>query len=91
MKILYLCTRPEAQNNGGSVVAGRNLCAIRQIVGEESVEVCYLPKPTWKTVGRVFGYIEAVMGWIVPMRMRFWMWRLIIILYLSKVRYWVDL
>ncbi|NAI90001.1 hypothetical protein GUB92_26215 [Escherichia coli] len=52
MKILYLCTRPEAQNNGGSVVAGRNLCAIRQIVGEESVEVCYLPKPTWKTVGR---------------------------------------
>ena len=39
MKILYLCTRPEAQNNGGSVVAGRNLCAIRQIVGEESVEV----------------------------------------------------
>lgn len=21
-------------------------------MGEESVEVCYLPKPTWKTVGR---------------------------------------
>mgnify|MGYP003106720891 CR=1 FL=1 len=88
MKILYLCTRPEAQNNGGSVVAGRNLCAIRQIVGEESVEVCYLPKPTWKTVGRS---LVTLSSYGLDRAYEDEMWRLIIILYLSKVRYWVDL
>ena len=52
MKILYLCTKPFTLQNGGMVVANRNLNALRKILGTNAIIEYQVHHPTLKTVGR---------------------------------------